>query len=278
MAEKIKIRGVSLFTKIVGDGYPILMMHGGPGADHITLLSLKPLAESYRLVYYDHRCNGRSTGPPVDSMTWENLTADAEALRQQLGIDQWVVLGHSFGGMVALEYTLRYPGSLSGLILADTCADISWVRERVPQRLAEDGYSPRAVEAARRFFTGDLAPHQAFPFMMRFGKAYSYTYKPLEQLAMVRVKFRPQPLIFGFKHLLRGWNVMDRLGEISVPTLIMAGRHDFQFPPPHQEAMCQAIPNARLEIIEKAGHNAPMEQPAVVIEKIKSFLASIGVG
>ncbi len=273
----MNIRGISLFTKIIGDGYPILMMHGGPGADHITLLPLKPLSNTYRLIYYDHRCNGRSTGPPVESMTWENLTADADALRQQLGIDRWVVFGHSFGGMVAQEYALRYPDSLSGLILADTCSDISWVQEGAPQRLEKDGYSPRAVEAARRFFNGDLSPNQAFRFMMRFGKAYSYTYKPLEQLAMMRVKFRPEPLVFGFKHLLRGWNIMDRLGEISTPTLVMAGRHDFQFPPPHQEAMCEALPHARLEIIEEAGHNAPMERPAVAVEKIRDFLGYVDI-
>lgn len=278
MVESMKIRGVSLFTKIMGDGPPILMMHGGPGVDHTSLLPLKPLADTYRLIYYDHRCNGRSTGTPVDSMTWDNLTADADALRQQLGIDQWVVLGHSFGGMVAQEYALRYPDSLSGLILVDTCADISWVQERVPQRLAEDGYSPRAVEAARRFFNGELAPQQTIPFLLRFSKAYTYRFNLRAQLTGMRIKHRPEPLIFGFKYLLRGWNIMERLEEISIPTLIMAGRHDFQFPPPHQEEMCEAIPNAKLEIIEKAGHNAPIERPTVVIEKIRDFLSGIGVG
>src|SRR5512143_2481904 len=119
----MQIRDVSLFVKVIGQGYPMLLMHGGPGLDHTSLLPLQPLAEHFTLVYYDHRCNGRSEGADVSSMTWGNLTADADALRQALGFDQWAVLGHSFGGNVALEYALRYPASLSHLILMDTGGD-----------------------------------------------------------------------------------------------------------------------------------------------------------
>ena len=92
----IPIRGVSLFVRVIGQGYPLLMMHGGPSLDHTTLLPLLPLADQFTLIFYDHRCNGRSDGGEVTSMTMENLTADADALRQTLGFDQWAVLGHSF--------------------------------------------------------------------------------------------------------------------------------------------------------------------------------------
>ena len=95
-------------------------MHGGPGADLYTMMSFKPCADQFTLVFYDHRCNGRSEGAEVSTMTMENLTADADALRQALGFEKWAVLGHSFGGYVALEYALRYPQSLSHLLLVDT--------------------------------------------------------------------------------------------------------------------------------------------------------------
>src|SRR5215203_115526 len=109
----ISIRDVSLFVDVVGRGHPLVLMHGGPGADHYTMLPFRRCKDRFTLVFYDHRGNGRSTGAPVSSMTWENLTADADALRQKLGFDKWAVLGHSFGGQVALEYALRYPDSLS---------------------------------------------------------------------------------------------------------------------------------------------------------------------
>ena len=104
----LPLRDVSLFVKIMGEGDPLLLMHGGPGLDHSTLSSLEPLADQFTLIFYDHRCNGRSTGA-IESMTFENLTADADALRQRLGFEHWAVLGHSFGGLVALEYALRFP-------------------------------------------------------------------------------------------------------------------------------------------------------------------------
>jgi proline iminopeptidase len=85
---------------------------------------------------------------------WENLTADAEALRTSLGFDTWAVLGHSFGGKVALEYALRYPNSLSHLVLLDTGGDSWWEQENAPELLARRGFSRRKVELARRWFNG----------------------------------------------------------------------------------------------------------------------------
>jgi proline iminopeptidase len=86
-------------------------------------------------------------------------------------------------------------------------------------------------------------------------------------------KTRPEALIFGYSQLLNGWTVMDRLSEIKVPALVMAGRHDFLFPPEHQAILADRLPNAQLEIVERAGHNPHMERPAEVIELIKSFIA-----
>jgi proline iminopeptidase len=84
---------------------------------------------------------------------------------------------------------------------------------------------------------------------------------------------RPEALIFAGRHLLNGWTVMDRLGEITVPTLVMAGRDDFLFPPEHQVELATGIPNARLEIVERAGHNAHSERPAEVMASVRAFIA-----
>ena len=103
----MRIRDVDLNVKVIGHGYPLGLMHGGPSGDLYTMLSFRQCRDQFTLVYYYHRCNGRSTGVAVTSMTWENLTADADALRERLGFERWAVLGHSFGGNVALEYALR---------------------------------------------------------------------------------------------------------------------------------------------------------------------------
>jgi proline iminopeptidase len=275
----IPIRGVSLFVQVIGQGYPLLLMHGGPGLDHTSLLPLKPLADQFTLIFYDHRCNGRSDGAPVSSMTFENLTADAEALRQTLGFDKWAVLGHSFGGNVALEYALRYPSSLSHLVLMDTGGDQWWVNQNAPELLAKRGYSASAVQAARRFYNGQVTPGEYYSTVIKFLGAYSYHNFFLEMAREVfssgpRPKMRPEALIFGYGQLLQGWTVMDRLSEIQMPTLVLAGRYDFLFPPEHQAILAERIPNAHLELVEGAGHNPQMEQSAKVIQILRRFLGT----
>jgi proline iminopeptidase len=269
----MSIRDVSLFVETMGDGDPLVLMHGGPGADHWSLLPFRQCADRYTLVFYDHRCNGRSTAP-VSTMTWENLTADADALRERLGFDRWTVLGHSFGGHVALEYALRYPQRVSQLVLLDTGGSSWWSQVHAPQVLAERGFSPRVVGLAHRFFNGDIAPREMLPALMAFGGAY-YSAPSLGRVARAmvsgewRAKLRPEALIHAGKHLVRGWTVMNRLGQITAPTLVIAGRDDFIFPPEHQIELAAGIPHARLHIVERAGHNPHEEQTEEVMAAIR---------
>ncbi len=273
----IRVGDVSLHVEIVGRGYPLAVMHGGPGGDHCTLLDLRRGADEFKLVFYDHRCNGRSTGAPVSSMTWENLTADADGLREKLGFERWAVLGHSFGGKVALEYALRYPDRLSHLVLLDTGADSRWPQEYGPELLSRRGFPPKTVRLARRFLNGDIEPGEFFPTLMRLGGAYDPEASIFQAAGLVlrggwRSKMHPEALIFAAPNLLRGWSVMERLGEIKVPTLVMAGREDFCFPPEHQGQLAAAIPNARLRIIEHAGHNPQWERPDEVVDALREFI------
>jgi proline iminopeptidase len=211
-------------------------------------------------------------------MTWENLTADADALRQALGFDKWAMLGHSFGGMVALEYALRYPQSLSHLLLLDTCGDTWWVRENAPEILAKRGFRRVTVETAQRYYTGQIELDDYLPSFLRLARAFYHRLSPLvlarDMAVGLRMKSRPEAFLFAARELLKGWTVMDRLGEIQVPTLVLAGRDDFQFPPEHQAQLAAGIPNAQLEIIERAGHNAPTERPEQVIQAVREFLAA----
>jgi proline iminopeptidase len=275
----VAIGDVSLFVEVVGDGYPLLLMHGGPGLDHWSLMPFRHCADQFKLFFYDHRCNGRSEGAPISSMTWENLTADPEAMRRKLGLEKWAILGHSFGGHVALEYALRYPDSVSHLVLLDTGADSRWSRENAAEVLASRGYSAEAQAAVKRFFSGEMAPNEMAPTLMEFGRAY-YSHPSFLALARdliggeLRTKMRPEALIFAGRHLLRGWSVIDRLGEIKAPTLVMAGADDFLFPPDCQAELVAGIPGARLRLIENAGHNPQTEQTAATLAAVREFFIS----
>ena len=170
--KRIRLRDVSLYVDVVGRGEPIVLMHGGPSADLWTMGAFRRLADQFTVVLYDHRCNGRSTGPPASTMTWDNLTADADALREHLGFERWAVLGHSFGGHVALEYALRYPERVSRLVLVDTGADARWSRENSLRVLAERSYSPAKIELVRRWFTGEFEAREYLPIFWRISGAY----------------------------------------------------------------------------------------------------------
>lgn len=274
----MRIGDASLFVDVVGHGPPLVLMHGGPGLDHWSLTPFRRLADRHTLIFYDHRCNGQSTGAPVTSMTWENLTADADALREALGFPRWAVLGHSFGGHVALEYALRYPDRLSHLILLDTAGDSRWSQENAAEVLAGRGFSPKTVAVARRFYSGRINRHDFTRAAIRLLPAYDHRFS-LPRLAHEffeggwRMKARPEALIFGGR-MARGWSVMDRLGDIRATTLVVAGRDDFLFPPESQALLAQGIPGAQLRIIERAGHNPQSERPTETLAAVADFLAT----
>ena len=272
----MRIRDVDLFVDVIGHGDPLVLMHGGPGTDHWSMKPFERLADRFTLVFYDHRCNGRSVGVPVGSMTWENLTADADALRERLGFESWSVLGHSFGGQVALEYALRYPGSLARLVLMDTGGDGWWPMVNAPELLARRGFTTRKVRLARRFYNGQTASWEFLPTLMRLGGAYdphtSFRAFLRQATAERRTKPRPEAHHFAVTELTKDWTVMNRLGEIEAPTLVIAGREDFLFPPEHQQQFIAGIPDARLRIIERAGHNPHDEQTDEVMDAVAGFL------
>ena len=274
----MRIRDVSLYVEVMGHGDPVLLMHGGPGLDHVSLMPFRDLADRHTVVFYDHRCNGRSSGAPVTSMTWQNLTADADALREALGFERSAVLGHSFGGHVALEYALRYRGRVSQLVLLDTAGDARWSQENAADVLAGRGFGPKTVAVARRFYDGRIAPKDFVRAAFRLVPAYDHRFSLVRLTREMlgggwRMKTRPEALVFGGQ-MMRGWSVMDRLGEIRVPTLVIAGHDDFLFPPESQALLAAGIPDARLRIIERAGHNPQSERPAETLRAVADFLAA----
>ena len=270
----IPIRDTSLFVDVVGDGYPLVLMHGGPGLDHWSLDAFRRCSDRYTLIFYDHRTNGRSLDAPVESMTWDNLTADADALRQHLGYQKWAVLGHSFGGNVALEYVLRYPESVSHLVLLDTGVDGRWPQVNAAKVAAQRGYD---ADLVRRWFNGNFEPDEWVSIFSQIGGAYFFAQLDVARMTQEMPEgegpsFHPEPLIFAGRHLLNGWSVTERLSQINVPTLVMAGQQDFVYPPEAQHELANGVPGARLRLIDEAGHSPHDEQPDEVFAALAKFI------
>ena len=132
-----------LYVRDVGDGVPIMVLHGGPDFDHEYLLpEMDALAESFHLVYYDQRGRGRSfSGRQPDDITMATETDDLDRVREWFGFESTALLGHSWGGLLAMEYAIR-PRSVSHLVLMN-CAPASR-----PARISR-GVDPQGAGADR---------------------------------------------------------------------------------------------------------------------------------
>ena len=121
-AEYATLNGFTFFIRQIGSGEPVLVCHGGPGLDHTYLMpQMGKLGKQARMIFYDQRACGLS-GHIVDSgmMRLDTFIADMEAIRQHLGLEKMSLLGHSFGGFLAMAYTSRYPDRISHLILMNS--------------------------------------------------------------------------------------------------------------------------------------------------------------
>ena len=123
----VDANGVMIYYKEFGNGEPLMIVHGGPGASHDYFLPyLLPLARHNRLIFIDERGSGRSEKlDDVKKYTVDNMVEDVEAVRSALGLGKMNLLGHSFGGVLAQAYALKYQGNLSHLILCSTFASTS---------------------------------------------------------------------------------------------------------------------------------------------------------
>src|SRR2546421_11442045 len=122
----VEVQKTHIFYTSSGTGVPCLVMHGGLGLDHTYLRGLDMLSDVLRLVYYDHRHNGRSGRPPVESVTHAQLADDAESLRQHLCLGKVAVVGHSSGGFIALEDCPPFSDSCFHFILPDEAAVVHY--------------------------------------------------------------------------------------------------------------------------------------------------------
>jgi proline iminopeptidase len=265
------LNGTELFYVEVGEGLPCLVMHGGPGFDHTCLHPwLDPLGEDMHLVYYDHRGHGRSGRPPVETLTYQQLCSDADALREHLGFEKIAVLGYSFGRFIALEYALRYPEHLSHLILLDTGpggnGDYGEEVEAIARRKGATQEQLDALEAS------PSTEAEFRQWLKLVEPLYFHTYDAdLAERVLGRTILSVEAAGAGYA-VDGGWDLTLRLGEISAPTLILVGEDDFICPPSRAKIMHERIPNSELVVFYRSGHFTHVEEPEALFDAVLGWL------
>ena len=267
-----KINNSNLYYDVAGEGdLTVMTLHGGPGIgdgdDNRNMF--KVLQDDFRFVYFDQRGNGRSDDAPVKTYTHEQMVEDTEALRKHLGIEKMALSGGSYGGMLAMEYVLAYPERVSRMVLRGTAAS-NELQEYAFQNALEADLPGINREMLKNLFYGymkdddDLKNHFAMIYPL-----YSRKYTPEKAKKLFeRKKFRHKTHNAFFRNAFPVFDIRSKLKDIKVPTLILAGRHDWITPLRFARELADGIPGARLEIFEEAGHSINSDMP----EKFKSVV------
>lgn len=257
----VEREGMSLFYEVSGAGPPVVLGHSFLCSGEMWAPQVGALAERHRVVNVDLRGHGRS-GPMDRPFNLYELVDDVLAVLDQEGINRAVWAGLSIGGMVALRAALVAGERVSGLVLLDTHAGAETAYKKLKYRAM--------ALAARVVGTGPLIPQ----VVRMFFSPHTRTAK-LELVAEWKARFESVPvpsILYTVDALRRRDSVVERLGEVRVPTLVVVGEDDEPLPPPYSREIARGLPNATLVVVEKAGHLSTLEQPEAVTSAMLEFL------
>jgi proline iminopeptidase len=254
--SRVAVGDTSLYARVVGRGQPIIVLHGGPDFDTAYLLpELDQLSDRYRLIYYDQRGRGKSAeGVSPDEVTLASDLADLETIRAHFQVDAPVLLGHSWGAVLALEYALQNPSRVSRLILMNpapvSARQLAVLRKSYVEQLGSEMERQREIMASAAYKAGD----------------------PETVAARYRIHFR-----HGLRRYRDTWDVADydllpKLRSLRTPTLVIVGEQDF-IPPEIAAQIAAALPRATLATIPNCGHFAYLECGTEVRTAIDTFFS-----
>lgn len=262
-----------MYVEDVGDGLPVIFLHGGPGLDHTMWRPwLDALADEFRLLYVDERGQGRSDRVDPATLTLAVWAGDVDLLASALGLDRFVLVGHSFGAIIttthaidrgtADAYVISGGGDSSAALEADVGASLealgdegaaiakSWEDERTVQTEAE--FAALMQVQMPFHFWGSAPPD--------FGAATVYAPEVLRHAANM-----------GYGD----FDYPSQLERVRKPTLVLVGEHDRTTTPRAARVLHEGIAGSELVVIPDAGHMSYVEQPEMYIDAVRAFLRRI---
>ena len=287
----VDANGVMIYYEEFGSGKPLMIVHGGPGATHDYFLPhLLPLARHYRLIFIDERGSGKSEKlEDVTKYTVENMVEDVEAVRVALGLGKMNLLGHSYGGVLAQAYALKYQENLTHLILCSTFSSTSMMNEvfiNIKENMAPE-LRKRIDKMESEGLYGHGLPYEQNRYTDEYMiAAWGEGYFPYIYQRNPNPNYDPSSggLSWALYREMWGSNgeyvidgnlksveYTDMLHTITVPTLINCGDND-ECAPSLSELMHKKIPGSELVIFPQSGHMTFVDQPNLFMKSIEDFL------
>ena len=268
-----------LFVVERGSGpLPLFVLHGGPGLDHAMFgAHLDDLGGSCRLLFVDQRSQGRSDPAPRATWTLARMAADVDALASSLGLERYAVLGHSFGAFVALQHAVDFAGAPVASIISAGVPAASYLAA-VDENLAR--FEPESLRAqvagswareaeantpeqCREILSDQLPFHFRDPLDPRIDAMRA----DLEEMV-----FAPAVLRAAAREGYGDIDVERKLGTVTHPVLVLAGRHDRACSVSAAEAIARGVPAAELRVFEDSGHMMFIEEQADYVAAVADFL------
>jgi proline iminopeptidase len=262
--------GASLYVKQVGEGFPLIVLHGGPGLDHTGFRPyLDPLGDEFRLLYVDERGQGRSERVDPQSLTLEVFARDVDLLAEALGLDEFALLGHSFGAIVttwhainlgtAAAYVISSGGDSSEKLMVDVQASLDAMGEKgVP--IAESWEHEKAVETEEEL--KELLRVQ-MPFHFAGAPPSGYLEDTIGTPDVLR----------HFANIGYGdFDYTPDLNRIERPTLVIVGEHDRATTTRAARALHEGIAGSELVVLPGVGHMSFVEAPDDYLAAVRPFL------
>jgi proline-specific peptidase len=276
----IEIADTRLFVEERGLGYPLVVLHGAPGAiDHRFFGNhLDPLCDRYRLIFVDARGQGRSAAAAESTWRFDQFVQDVSALAKAMKLGQYAVLGHSYGAFVALQHAISFPGEAAQTIVSNGVPSTRFLWERVERSLAElqpPELRDQITESWEREKTAqtqeDVARllHDQMPF--HFADPYDPRIPEFEKIASP-ASYAPAMLRHFANQAYGGFDAEAGLSSINQPVLVLAGRHDRTCSVEAAETIARGVPKSELMIFERSGHLPFVEEQELYIEAARNFL------
>jgi proline iminopeptidase len=274
--------GGALNVVELGSGYPLILLHGGPGLDHHMFRPwLDALAEQgLRLLYVDMRGQGASPRVDPNTLSLSVFAADVDRLARALRLSSYALLGHSFGAIVALGHALERGGA-SHYVISAGAASSTALMEDVEREIAR--FEPATMrEQIRRSWEREATlssvqearevSESQMPFhFWEMGDAYRRFMERDE------TRHAPEVLAHFASHGYGDFEWLDRLRWISKPMLVLVGRHERTCTLPRSQEIHREVAGSKLVVIEKAAHMSFVEQPEAYRAAVRAWFVEQGV-